>query len=330
MKRIIIVSVIAASGLLLLRAQNGPRRGGEGSQWSGDDHVKPAFEHKATIREANGKRIIESNGIPDHDVGHFPRRGNPNTIAPQNYHMEVPLQPKLAEKPSLVTMQAFGVAVNGVVFDPNAAEWWQNDRSSGWQYEANSGKINLGLDLNSAHVQPNGAYHYHGIPKLLIQKLNPDGKPKLTLVGWAADGFPIYARWDYSDAKDSKSEVRVMKSSYQVKKGNRPTNAGSPGGKYDGTFLADYEYVEGSGDLDESGGRFGVTPENPDGIYHYVLTDDYPFIPRLYKGAPDKSFERHGPPPGGGGPGGPSGRRRGPPPGGGFLPPGFPPPPPEK
>ncbi len=283
---------------------------------AGADLVSPAFAPKVTIRTENGKRIIESNGIPDHNVGKFPRRGNPNTIAPQNYHFEMPLQPKVADKPSLVTMQAFGIAVNGVVFDPNAAEWWQDDRSSGWQYEANASKLDLGLDANSAHVQPNGAYHYHGIPQGLMKKLNPENKPQIIHVGWAADGFPIYARWDYSNAKDAISQIKEMKSSYRIKKGTRP---GGPGEKYDGTYLADYEYIAGSGDLDECGGRFGVTPENPEGIYHYVLTDDYPYIPRLYKGTPDPSFQRHGPPPGGGDPGG---RRRPP---GGFPPPGFPP-----
>ncbi|MCE9520380.1 MAG: YHYH protein [Verrucomicrobia bacterium] len=242
------------------------------------DLVPPAFAPKVNIWAANEKLIIDSNGIPDHSVGKFPRRGNPNTIAPQNYHFEMPLKPKVADKSSLVTMQAFGIAVNGVVFDPNAAEWWQGDRNSAWQYEANSGKLDLGLDANSAHVQPNGAYHYHGIPLGLMKKLNPENKPRIIHVGWAADGFPIYARWDYSNAKDVKSEVREMKSSYQIKQGTRP---GGPGGKYDGTFLADYEYISGSGDLDECGGRFGVTPTESAGIYHYVLTADYPFIPRI-------------------------------------------------
>ena len=98
-----------------------------------------------------------------------------------------------------------------------------------------------------------------------------------------------------------------------------------------GEVKARYGTEANSGIKQVASGRFGVTPENPDGIYHYVLTDDYPFIPRLYKGTPDKSFERRGPPPGGGGPGGqgqgPGGRRG--PPGGGFPPPpgGFPPPP---
>ena len=50
------------------------------------------------------------------------------------------------------------------------------------------------------------------------------------------------------------------------------------------TTTQDYEYVAGSGDLDECNGRFGVTPEFPNGIYHYYITDAFPYIQRCVKG----------------------------------------------
>ena len=53
-------------------------------------------------------------------------------------------------------MQDFGIAVNGVPFDPGAAEFYLGDRQSGWQYEALSGAVPLGIDENYAHVQPTG------------------------------------------------------------------------------------------------------------------------------------------------------------------------------
>ncbi|WP_395748443.1 YHYH protein [Prosthecobacter sp.] len=274
-------------------------------------------------------RRIQANGIPDHTPGQFPNRHNPNVIGPQSYDYKVPLHPKLAEKPSPFRMQPFGIAVNGVVFDPFAAEWWQGNPSSGWQYEPHGGAIDLGLDASNAHVQPNGAYHYHGIPTGLVEKAGGD-KTKMVLVGWAADGFPIYNQWGHSEAKNASSPLKKLTSSYDIKKGTRP--AESPGGKYDGAFVQDYEYIEGKGDLDASNGRFGVTPEFPEGTYHYVLTDTYPYIPRQFAGTPDASFERRGPPGGGFGPPG-RGRRGGPgggPPGGppGMRPPpGFGPPP---
>jgi len=194
-------------------------------------------------------------------------------------------------------MNPFGVAINGVAFDPGAAEWWNNDPASGWQYEALSGKINLGMDQNNAHVQPNGAYHYHGLPTGLIDQLG-DGK-KMLLIGYAADGFPIYERYGYT-IKDLRSSIKVLRSSYQLKQGTRPSG---PGNRYDGTFVQDYNYVAGSGDLDECNGRIGVTPEFLRGTYYYVITSEFPFIPRCFRGTPDDSFKRRGPGPRGRPPG---------------------------
>ena len=119
-----------------------------------------AHENDVSIRSDGDMRIIRSNGIPQHDVGAFPNRGNPNAISPQNHDYRVPMNPVAANAHVPMSRgMSFGVALNGVPFDPGTAEYWQNDRNSGWRYEALSGKINLGLDQNNAHVQPNGAYH---------------------------------------------------------------------------------------------------------------------------------------------------------------------------
>ena len=273
--------------------------------------------NEVSITKEGEYRLIKANGIPDHKPGAFPNPGNPNSIRPQSYSFRIPLKPKASAAPSAVRMYPFGVALNGVVFDPGAAEWWQGNHD--WQYEPLSGNYDLGTDDSNAHVQPNGAYHYHGMPYGWLKQLT-GGENKMVQLGWAADGFPIYNNYDHADPKDPKSPVKKLLSSYHFKKGQRPS--GSPGGPYDGTFVADYEYVKGSGDLDECNGRFGPTPEFPEGTYHYCLTDVFPFIPRLMKGTPDPSFFRKGPPTGPGGPGSP-GRRGGPgaaPPQGGFPP----------
>jgi hypothetical protein len=183
--------------------------------------------------------------------------------------------------------------------------------------------MNLGLDEHRAHVQPTGAYHYHGLPTGLIAKLGGDGKKMLHL-GWAADGFPIYTSYAHADAKDAKSALIKMRSSYQLKKGARPGPPDGPGGNHDGAFTANYEFVKGSGDLDECNGRFGVTPEFPQGTYYYCLTEEFPFASRLWRGTPDPSFLKRGGGPGGAGgpPGkgkdgkkkGPPGQKKGPPP----------------
>lgn len=297
----------------------------------GEEAAAQGLQNRVTLEERDGVRIIQSNGIPDHPPGAFPNAGNPNTIREQDYTFRMPLAPGAAAKTTAVPPHLFGVAVNGVPFDPGTAEFWNRDPMSGWNYDALSGQIDLGLDGNNAHVQPNGAYHYHGVP-MGLAKSRARGDD-MTLVGYAADGFPLYAVFGYVDPEVPASGIAQLHSSYQIREGQRPGGTEGPGGKYDGTFTQDFIYVAGSGDLDECNGRVGVTPEYPQGTYYYVLTMEYPFIPRLWRGEPDASFQkqrppiggrdgRRGGPPGGGGGGGLGGRM--PPsegPGGGFPPP---------
>ncbi len=301
----------------LLFAHDGPHTHSHDDEHSHTIPVATNFNNEVKITIDERYRYIESNGIPDHKPGRFPNRGNPNSIQPQRHRYRVPLNPTKAANTVSAMRQPFGVALNGVPFDPGTAEFWRGDRRSGWNYEALSGKINLGLDRHQAHVQPDGSYHYHGIPAGLLQRLAAKHDDKqMLLVGYAADGFPIYGPMAHQDAENPDSPLVKMTPSYRLKPGSRRSG---PGGRYDGTFGKDFEYVEGVGTLDESNGRHGVTPEYPDGTYYYVLTDTFPFIPRSYQGTPDKSFERQGPPPGGRGRP-PFGRRpppgQGPPPGG--------------
>ncbi|MDB3939872.1 YHYH protein [Verrucomicrobiales bacterium] len=134
------------------------------------------------------------------------------------------------------------------------------------------------------------------------------------IIGWAADGFPIYALYGYSDPMEASSAIEEMKTGYALKKGERLGGRNSPDGSYDGAFAEDYEYVGGVGTFDECNGRFCVKPEFPSGTYAYFMTQEWPVIPRAFRGTPEqfKTFR------GGEGPGG-SDRR-------GGLPRGGPPP----
>ncbi len=282
-----------------------------------------AATNSVTITTEGEFRFIKSNGWPDHAPGAFPRRGNPNTPTPQSYSFRVPLNPKVSATPERRGGWWWGVALNGVPFEPGTAETWNNDPQSGWRYEAATGFLNLGLDEHHAHVQPTGAYHYHALPTGLVERLGGDGK-KMLLIGWAADGFPIYTHWAHAQPLDAKSGLRLMKSSYRLRGGARPAQQGGPGGNYDGRFTQDFEFVKGAGDLDECNGRTGVTPEFADGTYYYCISSEFPFVPRMWRGTPDPSFGKGDRPPGGG----PGGGMRGGPPGGeprGILDGGFPP-----
>ncbi|MGB0734091.1 MAG: YHYH protein, partial [Pontibacterium sp.] len=159
-----------------------------------DFFIKPTYA-EAHISTDGAYRVIRSDGLPDHSTGRFPNRNNPNKIQQQNKTYRVPLNPEYRSQTTPLGMWPFGIALNGVVFDPAAAEFWRNDRHSGWQYEALGGAVNLGLDKNNAHVQPTGAYHYHGTPTGLLKNLSDSHGP--ILIGYAADGFPIYAVYGY-------------------------------------------------------------------------------------------------------------------------------------
>ena len=260
-------------------------------------NVRPVVKRKVSFTINGGIRIIRANGVPKHYVGVFPNTGNPNVISAQNYVFRIPAKPLLTGRIVILSgAQSFGVAINGVPFDPGADEWYLGRRGGAWQYEPLSGAVALGVDSNHAHVQPTGAYHYHGLPNGLFTELNLNSDKHSPLIGWAADGFPIYGLYGYQDSKDKNSPIIEVVSSYQLKKGKRPSEENSPGGDYDGTFLADYEFIKGSGTLDECNGRKTVTPEFPKATYAYFLTNQWPVIPRCFKGTPSDDFRKVPPP----------------------------------
>ncbi|MDA8745510.1 YHYH protein [Rubripirellula amarantea] len=298
-KRIVIVamSAIATGVVAVVVAQPPPRLHrviAKGQLQKRPATSTPVIANEVKIEIIGDDRVITSNGVPHHKTGEFPNNGNPNRISAQSHVYRVPANPKIADHTTPMHGE-FGVAINGVPFDPGAGEFY--DGEPGWQYEPLSGAIDLGIDVSHAHVQPTGKYHYHGLPTGLIDSVKVEAGAHSPLVGWAADGFPIYAVYGYSDPKDAASPVQKLTSSYQLKPGQRP-GGNAPGGAYDGTFVADYEYVEGSGDLDECNGQWTVTPEYPDGTYAYFMTEQWPVVPRIYRGTPSEDF-RHGP--GGGG-----------------------------
>jgi hypothetical protein len=242
---------------------------------------------------ADGNRTLSSNGIPDHEVGEFPNAGNPNHIYEQSISAELSLAPIETEQATTMGGPAgvLGYVLNGVKIDAGTGGTCDDSGVScdlasqvgSWSIEAlGQTSFNFGTDDNNAHVQPNGEYHYHGIPEGFVT-LQGGNSDTMTLIAWAADGFPIYARYGYSIASDSTSALKNMEGSYQyvtTVSTSRPSTNLYPLG----TFSQDWEYVAGSGDLDECNGRVGATPEFPEGIYHYYATDTYPYFQRCVKG----------------------------------------------
>ncbi|MEM9176143.1 MAG: YHYH protein [Myxococcota bacterium] len=232
-----------------------------------------AHEARVAVTVENGERCVASNGLPDHDTGRFPNAGNPNAISAQDVRLCVPARPvRSATKTTL--RGSVGVALNGVQIRPGTADYYDaasprgfsRDPRSGWNLEGMGAAERLGMDANAAHVDERGLYHYHGVSPALLRTA------KGTQIGWAADGFEIH----YVEGK---------RSSWRLRTGRRPS---APGGRYDGTYVEDWVYVAGSGDLDEcNGGAW-------DGGFAYFATDTFPFFPRCAWGTPGDGFRPGG------------------------------------
>jgi len=217
----------------------------------------------ADIQTRGDSTCISSNGLPDHATGTFPNRGNPHSIRAQRTEVCVPASP--VKGTSSREVRVTGIALNGILIRPGTADYYdassrrghsRNSRS-GWNLDAMGARRQLGLDAQNAHVDHRGIYHYHGMPPALSQ-LNGG-----TLMGYAADGFEIHYIGD------------AARPSYMLKQGTRPS---APGGRYDGTYNQDFEYVRGYGNLDACNGA------TIDGRYVYFATDAYPYFPRCLFG----------------------------------------------
>lgn len=265
------------------------------------DYVDSSFNSQASLTYTSisewtcsgTTRELRANGIPDHAVGTFPNPGNPNVISEQTVAASYALTP--LENSTATELGGprgpAGYVLNGVKIDAGTAGSCDdtgtacslNGNVGSWSIEALSqNSFDFGTDDNNAHVQPDGAYHYHGMPEGFVAKRG-GSSATMTLIGWAADGFPIYARYGYSRADDASSAIKVITGSYQLIANPSPSRP-SVDTYALGTFQQDWEYIESSGDLDECNGRLGVTPEFPDGIYHYFATDTYPYFQRCVTG----------------------------------------------
>jgi hypothetical protein len=193
---------------------------------------------------------------------------------------------------------SYNYANNSVLLEPGTAETYTGTTNT-YKVAGKNLYQDVGLDPSNAHNQPTmsgttalmyGNYHYHGIPEGHVARIGK-GNSTMTLVAFAADGFPIYARYGYSARTSTTGGVKVIKSNYRLRTTaeltaagytDRPSTAIAPLG----TFEQDWTFdAAAGGDLDACNGRYGVTPESPTvAVYHYYLTDSYPFVQRCVFG----------------------------------------------
>ena len=123
----------------------------------------------------------------------------------------------------------------------------------------------------------------YGIPDLVqINGIEQDSTSHSPILGWAYDGNPIYGAYGYETTEVS--TVKQLRSGYSISiQENRPPTNIWPAG----FFTNDYKFT-GEGDLDVHNGRFGKTPDYPDGVYAYFM----PIEKGVDSSGPFQSFKR--------------------------------------
>lgn len=265
------------------------------------------FTNSVEITAGSNSCDFIVNEIPNHDFneqGHFATK-----VSEQNGDYTISRAPQFANSVtelSLLTSNA--VTLNGVLIDLLAAACYgvgneplgeekigcsDNQIDNPWRYDPMSPLNNFGTDEHNAHSQPDGTYHYHGDPLAMYDQDCEASGVASPVIGFAADGFPIYG-----PCFDDNGTVRKAEPSYVLKSGSRQSVSGytTPvagqgvvaSANYDGQFTGDWEFSQGSGDLDECNGM------EVDGQYGYYLTDSYPWVLRCYKSTPNSSFSKTG------------------------------------
>ncbi len=234
-----------------------------------------------TIKTTQLFRYIGFNGLPDFSMDVLPLIANPGAAKSQAYTVRMTLTPEYRYTPAGLLRIAripFGIALNGVLIIRGNNDYWK--------------------------------IHNHGISKNILWNLRQNKQP--TLIGYAADGYPIYGPFGYKQADNSKSALVELKTSFRVKGSTTTENKNPSGSHRAGTSnnsattassapcpesetkgakpLLKYEYIAKLGDLDDYNGRFGVTTEYPEGTYYYVISNSFPYIPISFRGVPDQTF----------------------------------------
>ena len=212
----------------------------------------------------------ESAGLALESLGPLEANGKDPVAGVRHFVFRFPLRAEKAEFPTPTPFGVVGAFIDGVpLYNPTSALSYRDQNL--WHLDAVASASPQDTPLLSA----------------LLQKTDRHSP----LIGFAFDGYPIYGPWG------SDGTLTRFRSGYRLRQLTRrttlpdgteltPSQEGPPvDSRFPlGTFIEDYEYVRGSGDLDEHNGRSAVTPDYPEGTYAYFLSTDagghitYPYL----------------------------------------------------
>jgi YHYH protein len=198
---------------------------------------------------------VASNGMPSY---RFTAK-TPNPLRTQTWRWSVPLAPKVAVAATSIDgrMGTLGFTTTGIPFyGPEEGEM-PAEEAHGDPF------FNGILDRCYGHTGPMGEYHNHA-----LRWIPSCGFTRQKVVGYAVDGFPVYAGPACLDAACTRTAT--MASGY-VRTGNPTTDAWDA-----------YAYTGGGETvLDACNGRV-----QPDGSYGYHITTTFPYIIGCLRGTP--------------------------------------------
>jgi YHYH protein len=180
------------------------------------------FTANLQIKCTPSKCIFKTDGIPNHNFndGSVPF---PNKVSEQSKRFEITRQPTFAASVTPISLHYYNaILMNGAVVDLLSDGCCGvgdeiigcGDESQPWRKDPMFRASGFNPDKHNAHAQADGTYHYHGDP---IALYDLSGKVASPVIGFAADGFPVYGPYI-----NDHGSVRKVKSSYQRKSGNRP------------------------------------------------------------------------------------------------------------
>ena len=230
-----------------------------------------------SVSELSNKLLITTNNIVNHTTGTYPSTNNTNFIEDKELTYEIHL--RTGENPTSSYANAVstsntivGIAVNGAVIT-NANTGVTHSDSSSFTYDS---FYRNEVDRDNAGGSPdsNNIYGYVQPSPQTVGLTEWSTTEHSPIVGWSLDGFPIYGPYGYEDRANVSSSIVRLESGYSLKTTNRDNIATGVGGLPTGEFIEDYEWSSNSHGLDQYNGRYGPTPEFPNGTYYYVATID--------------------------------------------------------
>ncbi len=247
----------------------------------------------SALNQAGNKLTIVSDGHPNPaKYGKFPTPNNPNKIFPFQFKNTIVWRAGTVltsnTETSIPLEEDIGIAINGAVIQGPGTLLGAPENNL-YKFDRCADPLKWSIDAYGGTVNKKGIYHYvnakfitaGAFPNPTNGYKHPNGHSKI--VGVSYDGFPIYGPYGYSDPNNVTSQIKSMASGYRpVAEGLIPFDR--PQNYPIGTFVQDYIYIPGIGDLDESNGRFCKTPDYPNGTYAYFMTVDersrpvYPYI----------------------------------------------------